>query len=119
MGQRNFCSALAFFHNGRIGGKPSPAGEINRQADQHAYACSTESVMPAVDFAKCAGDQRGGDYSSIDKYVVNLKRVRTPVVAGCIERADLLARFPLKQPTPVSRQVSAARKVTSNAIRKW
>src|SRR5436190_13683393 len=45
--------------------------------------------MPAVNFAECASDQRRCDYSSIDKYVVDLESVRAPVVARCVQRADL------------------------------
>src|SRR5437016_3675199 len=89
MGKRNFRGALALSHNGRIWWQPFPAGQINRQADEHADARSTEAVMPAVNFAECASDQRRCDYSSIDKYVVDLESVRAPVVARCVERADL------------------------------
>ena len=47
MRQRSFRGALAFFNNGRIGRKIFPAGEINRQADQHADAGGAETVVPA------------------------------------------------------------------------
>jgi hypothetical protein len=52
--------------------------------------------MPAVTFADCASDQRRCDYASIDKYVVDLKRVRAPIVARCIQRADLAGEVSLE-----------------------
>src|SRR5436190_20697300 len=73
MGQRNSRGALALSYNGRIGRQPFPAGAINRQADQHADTCSTESIMPAVNFAECACYQWRRVYYSIDRDVVNLK----------------------------------------------
>src|SRR5207248_10712182 len=89
MGQRNFRATLALSNNRRIRWKPFPAGQVDRQTDEHADARSTEAVMPAVNFAECTSDQRRCDYSSIDKYVVDLESVRTPVDAGCVQRADL------------------------------
>src|SRR6266700_2271812 len=96
MGQWNFRRALASFHNGRIGRKPSPAGEINRQADQHADAGCAETVMPAVNFPERSGDEWRGDDAAVDKQIINLKRVGTPVVARCVQRADLTGEVSLE-----------------------
>jgi hypothetical protein len=52
--------------------------------------------MPAVNFAERASDERRGDYTSVDKYVINLERIRTPVVAGGVERADLAGEVSLE-----------------------
>src|SRR5207249_1900093 len=59
-------------------------------------SCSAEAVMPAVDFAECAGDQRRGDHSAIDRQIVNLESIGTPVVAGCVQRADLAGEVSLE-----------------------
>src|SRR5438445_6413931 len=96
MGQRNFRATLALSNNRRIRWKPFPAGQVDRQTDEHADARSAEAVMPAVNFAECTSDQRRCDYSSIDKYVVDLESVRTPVVAGCVERAHLAGEVSLE-----------------------
>src|SRR6266542_2091408 len=52
--------------------------------------------MPAINFTERAGDQRRGNYSTIDEYVIDLKSVRAPVVARCIESADLAGEVSLK-----------------------
>src|SRR6266516_7140330 len=96
MGQWNFRRALASFHNGRIGRKPSLAGEINGQADQHADAGCADTVMPAVNFPERSGDEWRGDDAAVDKQIINLKRVGTPVVARCVQRADLTGEVSLE-----------------------
>src|SRR5438309_8147191 len=96
MGQRDFRGALALSHNGRIWWQPFPAGQINRQADEHADARGAEAVMPAENFAECASDQRRCDYASIDKYVVDLKRVRASIVTRCVQSADLAGEVSLE-----------------------
>ncbi len=52
--------------------------------------------MPAINFAECASNQRRGDHSGIDKYVVNLKSVSAPVVTRCIQRTDLAGEVSLE-----------------------
>src|SRR5438309_9613001 len=89
MSQRNFRDTLALSNNRRIRWQPFPAGQIDRQTDEHADTRGAEAVMPAVNFAECASDQRRCDYSSIDKYVVDLESVRAPIVPRCVQRADL------------------------------
>src|SRR5436190_10518946 len=96
MSQRNFRGTLALSHNRRIRWQPFPAGQINCQTDEHADACGAEAVMPAVNLAECASDQRRCDYSSIDKYVVDLESVRASVVARCVQRADLAGEISLE-----------------------
>src|SRR5439155_13992939 len=96
MRQARLRRSLAFLDNGRIGRQPFAAGKINCQTDQHADACRAETPMPAVNFAECAGDQRRGNYSTVDEYVIDLESVRAPVVASRVERADLAGEVSFK-----------------------
>ena len=84
------------YHDGRIGRKPFAAGEINRQTDQHADASSAEAVTPTVHFAERAGDERRNNHAGINEDVINLKRVRAPIVARGVERADLAGEVSLE-----------------------
>ena len=54
--------------------------KINRETDQHADARGAKTVLPTVNFAECAGDQRRDDDTRVDKDVVNLE---TRPLAGC------------------------------------
>src|ERR1700693_3400893 len=45
--------------------------------------------MPAVNFPERSGDERRCDDAAIDKQIINLKRIRAPVITCCIQRADL------------------------------
>ncbi len=83
MGQRGFAARSLFLDDGRIGRKIFSAGQIDRQADQHADAGRAESPMPAYFFAEGAGNERRGDDSAIDEEIVNLESVGAPVVACC------------------------------------
>jgi len=115
LGQARFRRARIFLDHWRIGREIFSAGEINCQADQHPDAGRAETVMPIHLFAERSGDERRGDDSAVDEQVVNLERIGAPVG---YKAPTWLARLPLKQPTPVSRQVSAIRKLTSKAMRK-
>ena len=95
MGHRCFRGALTLFDNRRIGRKIFPAGEINRQADQHADAGGAEAVVPAIHFAERAGDERRGDDTAVDEQIVNLEGISAPIVAGGIKRADLAGEVAL------------------------
>ena len=118
MSERCFRGTFVFLDNGGIGRKIFSAEEINGQADQHADARGAEAPMPAINFAERAGDERRGNDTAVDEQVVNLESIGAPVVAGWYKAPTWLARLPLKQPTPVSRQVSARRNVRSKAIKK-
>src|SRR2546423_11898121 len=52
--------------------------------------------MPAVNFAECAGDERSGDDTAVDKQIVNLESIGTPIVAGSVERANLAGEVALE-----------------------
>jgi len=75
--------------------------------------------MPSNFFAERPGNERGCDDAGIDEDVINLKRICAAIVAGWVKRADLAGEIAFETTDPVRRQVSAMRKVTSNAIRKW
>src|SRR3546814_9501024 len=45
--------------------------------------------MPAINFAKCADDQRRGDHAGVDAEIEDLEGVGAAVVLGAVERADL------------------------------
>src|ERR1700732_2569851 len=74
--------------------------------------------MPAINFAECASNQRRGDHSGIDKYVVNLKSVSAPVVTRCIQRTDLAGEVSLETTNAGEQTSQRGEEVTSNAIRK-
>src|SRR3546814_8486258 len=65
------------------------AREIDGEADQHADAGGAEAVMPAINVAKRADDQRRGDHAGVDAEIEDLEGVGAAVVLGAVERADL------------------------------
>src|SRR5438552_16055945 len=96
MSQARFWCAFTFFHNGRIGRKPFAAGEINRQANQHADSGRAEAPVPAVNFTKRASDEWGDDDTGVNEDVVDLEGVGAAIVARRIERADLTGEVSLE-----------------------
>src|SRR3546814_10016726 len=58
------------------------AREIDGEADQHADAGGAEAVMPAINFAKRADDQRRGDHAGVDAEIEDLEGVGAAVVLG-------------------------------------
>src|SRR5439155_26995462 len=84
------------YNDGRIGRKPFAAGEINRQTGQHADASSAEAGTPTVHFAERAGDERRDNHAGINEDVINLKRVRAPVVRDGVKTADLTGEVSLE-----------------------
>src|SRR5436853_7834147 len=92
-----------------------PSDDINRQPDQHADSRGAESVLPTVNFAECAGDERGYNDTGVDEDIINLKRVRAAVVAGCVQCADLAGEisFETTDPNEQTRQCDEERDVES------
>src|SRR5207248_2102612 len=85
-----------FLDDRRVGREIFSTDEINRQADQHSDAGRAETVMPTHLFAESPGDERRGNDSAVDEEVVNLERIRAPIIAGWIQGAHLAGKVSLK-----------------------
>src|SRR5205823_5406135 len=96
LGHARFWCARIFLDDRRIGWEIFPAGEINRQANQHPNTGGAEAVMPAHLFAERTGDERRGDDSAVDEQIVNLESIGAPVVAGWVQGAYLAGKVALE-----------------------
>src|ERR1700720_820604 len=56
--------------------------------------------MPAVHFPERSGDERRGDDAAIDKQIINLKRIRAPVITRRVQPADLAGEVSLEKTNP-------------------
>src|SRR5207248_4463863 len=62
----------------------------------YSDAGRAETVMPTHLFAESPGDERRGNDSAVDEEVVNLERIRAPIIAGWIQGAHLAGKVSLK-----------------------
>ena len=61
------------------------AREVDAGGEEHADAGRGETVMPAIDFAERADNERRGDDARIDAEVENLEGVGTSEILGFVK----------------------------------